>query len=135
MAALYLRGLIWRSRMSNLLETGSDYLHTQLKQFASSEVTYCRGEDSVVVCAVIGNTKVEVDDGSGTKVKTDIVDFIISAADLVRNGNSIEPQHGDKIYFGRYEYEVLFLAGDGCWRFSDAFGKTMRIHTKRTGDL
>ncbi|MFA5291945.1 MAG: hypothetical protein WC496_02810 [Phycisphaerae bacterium] len=121
--------------MSNLLETGSDYLQAQLKQFASSEVAYRRGQDSVVVKAIIGSTKVEVDDGGGAKIKTDIIDFLISTADLVLNGSAITPQHGDKIELGSCEYEVLFLAGDGCWRFSDAFGKTMRIHTKRTGDV
>jgi hypothetical protein len=44
----------------------------------------------------------------------------------------IQPKYGDQIVVeGQGTYEVLDLAGAGCWRYSDPYQMTYRIHTKK----
>ena len=65
------------------------------------------------------------------------MDFLIRAYDLVMAGQKTLPQSGDQIHFARAEqmmvFEVMALAGQACWRYSDSFGQTLRIHTKQVG--
>lgn len=65
---------------------------------------------------------------------TQITDFLIGAEDL-----PIDPQPGDMLRHtvGEkvFEYQVIHLDGERCWRWSDPINNTqMRIHTiLRTG--
>jgi len=124
--------------MGDLLRQGSQWLAGVLKQHAASPVTYSRppaDEDGETVeleiAATLGKTDYEKSDQYGLPVGATASDFLVSAADFT--GTFGEPQVGDRIVFAGAVYEVLELPGQGCWRWSDGFGNTMRIHTKRIG--
>ena len=123
--------------MSDLLQQASDWLEGIRHQHASQAVTYHRGTDSVPLHATVGKTDYEVEDEYGFCVKAEVVDFLIRADDLVMAGQKTLPQLGDQIRFTRGEqimvFEVMALAGQSCWRYSDSFGQTLRIHTKQVG--
>jgi hypothetical protein len=124
--------------MGDLLRQGSQWLAGVLKQHASSPVTYSRppaddeGETlELEIAATLGKTDYEKSDQYGLPVGATATDFLVPAADFT--GTFGEPQVGDRIVFAGAVYEVLELPGQGCWRWSDGFGNTMRIHTKRIG--
>ena len=79
----------------------------------------------------------EVDDGYGVVQKWESRDFLILAADLILAGLQTLPQRGDRILETQagttYTYEVLAPGKEPPFRFSDAFRKTLRIHTKQIG--
>jgi hypothetical protein len=87
--------------------------------------------------ATIGKTTFELDDGYGVLVRHESRDFLVLAADLVLAGVPVIPQRGDRIEETQgdatFVYEVSAPAKEPCWRFSDAFRKTLRIHTKEIG--
>ena len=45
-----------------------------------------------------------------------------------------EPQAGDVIVANNRKYEVMDLGGESCWRWSDPYRMTLRIHTKDIGE-
>jgi len=125
--------------MGDLLRQGSQWLAGVLKQHASSPVTYSRppaddeGETlELEIAATLGKTDYEKSDQYGLPVGATASDFLVSTADLTATFG--EPQAGDRIVADSAVYEVLELPGQGCWRQSDGFGNTMRIHTKQIGD-
>mgnify|MGYP000879250865 CR=1 FL=1 len=124
--------------MADLLQTGSDWLQSQRKAHTSQAVTYSRGEDEVVLNATIGKTEYQVSDENGFEVTCEAVDFLVTAADLILSGIITLPQQGDKISLTRggiaTVFEVMALAGQGHYRYSDSFGQTLRIHTKQVAE-
>ena len=123
--------------MADLLETASNWLEDQRTLYRSRTVTYQRGADTVDVPASIGRTTFEVDDGYGVVQKWESRDFLILAGDLILAGVQTLPQRGDRILETQasttYTYEVLAPGKEPPFRFSDAFRKTFRIHTKQIG--
>jgi len=124
--------------MGDLLRQGSQWLAGVLKQHASSPVTYRRPPTDdeeepleLEIAATLGKTDYEKLDQYSLPVGATATDFLVSAADLA--GTFGEPLSGDRIVFDGAVFEVLDLPGQGCWRWSDGFGNTMRIHTKRIG--
>ena len=121
--------------MADLLEQGSAWLDQQRVQHMSRSVTYCRGETSVEVQATIGKWTFEIDDGTGILEKIESRDFLILAEELIVNGQLTVPQRGDRIRETSgdkvYVYEVLAPGREDCWRFSDPYRKTLRIHSKQ----
>ena len=121
--------------MTDLLQQGSDWLEAKRTQYASRVVTYARGAQSVEVLATIGKTTFEVDDGYGVLVRHESRDFLILTADLVLDDTPTLPQRGDCIRETQdqqvFVYEVSAPGKEPCWRFSDAFRKTLRIHSKQ----
>jgi hypothetical protein len=121
--------------MVDLLRKSSDWLEDQRTRHATSTVQYVRGSRSVEVSATIGKTTFEVDDGYGVLVCHQSRDFLILAADLVLDGTMAIPQRGDRIQETQsgttFVYEVSAPGKEPCWRYSDAFRKTLRIHTKQ----
>ncbi len=115
--------------MANLLKTGSDWLESMREAHCSSPVAYRRGVDSHDLNATYGQTEYEVDDGDGATINTYVVDFLVLASALPFD----EPEIGDQVVADGRVYEVLPVSGQGCWRWSDRFSKTMRIHTKDLG--
>ena len=114
--------------MTDMLRQGADWLEQMRTQHCSSPVEYRRGDDTVAVNATFGRTSYEVADESGFTIGAHIWDFLILANDL-----GLEPEPGDVIAANGRKYEVMNLGGDGCWRWSDPFRRTYRIHTKDTG--
>ena len=119
--------------MADLLQQASDWLEAKRTQYASRVVTYARGSQSVDIPATIGKTTFEVDDGYGVLVRHESRDFLLLTTDLVLGEQSILPQRGDRIRETQnqqiFVYEVSAPGKEPCWRYSDAFRKTFRIHT------
>ena len=121
--------------MTDLLRRSSDWLEEKRTRHAASTVEYVRGSQSVDLLATVGKTAFEVDDGYGVLVRYESRDFLILAADLVLNDMSALPQRGDRIRETQggttFVYEVTAPGKEPCWRYSDAWRKTLRVHSKQ----
>lgn len=122
--------------MPDLLQTGSDWLADRLKEHASRQVIYRRGGQQVAVQATIGRTLLKLDDGyGGVRMEWTDRDFLIQAADMVLGGVAVLPERGDLVRetvgTKTYVYEVMAPGKEPPWRWSDAFRKLLRIHTKQ----
>lgn len=120
--------------MSDLLESGSDWLAGQLKAHAGREVVYRRGAESAAVTATIGRTEFETIDEHGAVGKWEARDYLIHAADLLLGGAAVLPERGDRIEETQgnqtFVYEVLAPSNEPVWRYSDAYRTLLRVHTK-----
>lgn len=121
--------------MSDLLEASSAWLEDQRTKHLSRTVTYRRGDQSALVAATIGRTVFHVDDQYGAQIRSESRDYLILTTDLVVGASAILPQRGDQVRetVGSkvYVYEVLAPGDEPCFRFSDPYRKTLRIHTKQ----
>jgi hypothetical protein len=86
------------------------------------------GQADADVRATFGKTDYEVADGYGATIQSHVIDFLILADEL-----GLEPEPGDVIVADGRKYEVMNLGGEGCWRWSDPYRQTYRIHTKDIG--
>lgn len=120
--------------MPDLLKVSSAWLEAQRKSYAAGAVTYCRGEQSVVVQATVGSTMFEVVSDYGAIERTESRDFLITAADLVLGGAEVLPVRGDQVKeligSATVIYEVMAPGDEPPWRYSDPWRKTLRVHTK-----
>jgi hypothetical protein len=120
--------------MANLLGTAATWLEGKRKAFATIDVTYRRGEDSITVKATVGRTTFEQDNADGIILRNESRDYLITAADLLLDGETVLPAIGDRIEETSGEttfiYEVLPIGSQQCWRYSDDYRLTLRIHTK-----
>ncbi len=115
--------------MGDMLRQGNEWLQQQRAAHMASPVTYRRaGQPDKVVVATFGKTDYEVADDYGATIQTQVIDFLILASEL-----EFPPQAGDVIVANNSNYETMSLAGQGCWRWSDSYKITYRIHTKDTG--
>lgn len=105
------------------------------RQIAGVPITYRRGATGVALTAIVGQTPVELDEGHGTIVRSQVRDYLISATDLVVGGEPIQPARGDRIEENRggktYVYEVMPLGSEGPWRWSGPGRDTYRVHTRQ----
>ena len=115
--------------MGDLLRQGSQWLEQMRTAHCSSPVTYRRGGDAHEVNATFGRTEYEVEDGYGLTVAANVTDFLILAEDFPFD----EPAAGDQVVADGVVYEVMSLAGQGHWRWSDPYRTTMRVHAKEVG--
>ena len=113
----------------DLLRDGLNWLEQRRTAHMTSPVIYHReGQVDAEVQATFGKTDYEVADEYGSTVRTHVIDFLILADELGQ-----EPQAGDVIVADDRRYEVMDLAGQGAWRWSDPYRTTFRIHTKDIG--
>lgn len=124
--------------MADILHAGQEWLADQLKEHASRQVVYQRGLQQVSVQATIGRTLLKLDDGyGGVRMEWTDRDFLIQSADLVLGAAAVTPERGDRIRetvgAKTSVFEVMPYGGEPPWRFSDPFGKLLRIHTKFVG--
>jgi len=123
--------------VSDLLERGAAWLDQQRSRHLTRTVTYLRGTESVELAAAIGKTVFEQADEYGVIHRTESRDYLISATDLVLGGTQEQPKAGDRVRETAGEqvflYEVMAPGGEPPWRFSDAYRRTLRIHTKFVG--
>lgn len=100
-------------------------------------MTYRRGSESLNLAATIGQTEFTVDDGTGVVQRIESRDFLILASDLVLSGIAQLPERGDRIEESSgttvFVYEVTAPGPEPCWRWSDPYRQTLRIHTKLVG--
>lgn len=99
-------------------------------------ITYNRGADSVDdLIALIQSADYELVDHIGHVIYVQGHDYILRAEDLVIDNVAILPQRGDVIEqtMGDYIYrfEVLDIAGRGCYGYEDTERKLFRIHAKQ----
>jgi len=121
-----------------MLETGNAWLQAQRKASMAKTVTYRRGAASVAVQATIGQTAFDIDQGDGAPVAFQSRDYLITVADLVLSAALAIPQEGDTIeetvtvgaVTTTYKHEVARFGAEECYRYSDPYRITFRIHTK-----
>ena len=125
--------------MVDLLQKGMAWLEAQRTKFMTQSVVYQRGGEAggaVEVLATIGTTTFNVDDGGGALLRIESRDYLISVADLIIGETPILPKRGDRIRETSggqvFVYEVVGPGDEPCWRWSDAYRTTMRIHAKQT---
>jgi hypothetical protein len=120
--------------VADLLQQASAWLDRVRRANLAHTVTYLRGDQSVDVPATVGRTDFEAVDAYGAVERTESRDFLILAADLVLSGAAVLPEPGDRIrevQNGKtYVYEVMAPAKEPCWKWSDPYRRTLRIHTK-----
>ena len=120
--------------MADLLQVGSDWLEDKRTEFMSRLVNYRRGNNGVDVQATVGKTVFDIQNEYGLIEKTETRDYLILADDLVLDGVAILPKRGDRVQEEAgdtiYIYEVMAPGNEPEWRYSDAYRKTLRIHTK-----
>ncbi|MBE7465495.1 MAG: hypothetical protein HS116_18615 [Planctomycetes bacterium] len=120
--------------MRDLLAEGSAWLERQRTKHLSRTVTYRRGGESVEVRATVGKTVFQVDKGYGLQERYETRDYLILAADLALSGVAILPKPGDRVLetdAGKcFVYEVMAVGNEPCWRYSDPYRRTLRMHTK-----
>lgn len=122
----------------SLLESGMSWLEEQRREHMTRTVTYRRGSLSVELPATAGEHSYPVVDVDGIMMRVSIRDYLISAADLVLGGRTVEPQEGDRVEetlgSDTIIYEVLSPGGgEDAWRWSDQYRNTLRVHTKQYG--
>ena len=121
--------------MADLLQQASDWLETKRTQYATRAVCYVRGGQSADVSATVGKTTFEVDDGYGVLVRHESRDYLVLAADLKFGEIPTLPQRGDLVRETQggqvFVYEVTAPGNEPCWRYSDPYRKTLRIHSKQ----
>jgi len=115
--------------MGDLLRQGCQWLAQMRGAHCASQVTYRRRETELALSATFGRPDREVEDQFGVRVGATMTDFLIAAADFAPTFG--EPEPGDRITADGQVYEVLDLAGQGHWRWSDPHRTTFRIHTKQ----
>jgi hypothetical protein len=117
--------------MGDLLNAGSRWLSDVLHEYASRQVTYVRGPDSVTLTAVIGQQEFLIGTGPGrSKLIRSDRDFFIKAAELKLGGELVTPEKGDKVldFDGTYE---LASFNDEPWFQADQDGIELQCHTRR----
>ncbi len=123
--------------MGYLLEKSSAWLEGMREKHCTRPVTYCRSGECVTVLATVGKTVFQIARDYGPFERFESRDYLVTAAELVLQGNLILPSRGDTIREtdgGKtYEYEVMAPGGEPDWRWSDDYRQTLRIHTKRIG--
>lgn len=117
--------------MSSAMNIAIAQLADTLESVAGRSVVYRRGDTSLAIVAVVGDTRAFVLDGSGNQVEHRVRDYLIRSADL----GGLEPRAGDRIEEtepgeGANVYEVFAPAGDAVARPSDPAGVVWRVHTQ-----
>ena len=123
--------------MADLLEQASVWLGRMRASHMGRKVTYRRGQQSVEVTATVGQTTFEVINDSGFAELVHSRDYLIAADTLVISGTAVIPKPGDRIeelLNGQTLVHDVMSPDQGkpCWRYSDPYRRTMRIHTKQT---
>lgn len=123
--------------MADLLANAATWLAQQRTKHLSQPVVYRRDALIVTVSATIGKTEFEVDDEFGVVQRIESRDFLILTSGLVLDGNVTLPERGDIIEeqagTQTLQYEVTAPGKEPCWRYSDLYRQTLRIHTKAIG--
>lgn len=127
--------------MADLLAQGAAWLDGQRHRYLTQTVTYRRGESAVQVQATIGRTVFRLNDAYGATVRHISRDYLIRAADLVLNGERVEPKRGDLVIETddagiEHTHEVMGPGASGGgpdWRYSDPQRLVLRIHNKEIG--
>ncbi len=124
--------------MADLLTKGVAWMAGKLKASASRLAVYSRGTASVTLSITLGHTLLRTaDDQGGETLGWTDADIILTAADLVLNGQPTVPVLGDRIAipFGlqTWTFEILPMGGEQPWRWCDGSHTLLRVHLKKIG--
>ncbi|AMV18908.1 hypothetical protein [Planctomyces sp. SH-PL14] len=117
-----------------MLDDLLDDVFDALDEIESVCITYRRGNQSVDLRAVVGETRSIDDTGKGQVITSRTRDYLIRTDALVLNGEQVEPRTLDKI-----EQEINGVAttwtvrnddAGECFRYSDRSRRRLRIHTQ-----
>ena len=120
--------------MPDLLGNAMRWLEAQRRKHLTVPVIYRLGDQSVELPATIGRTVFKVSDDYGRYQYIESRDYLVTAADLVLNGETTLPESGDEIVENGQIYEVMAPNGEPEWRYSDSSRQCLRIHTKHIGE-
>lgn len=116
--------------MNDVLKTSSAWLEAMRHRHRTVPIAYRRGENMLPLLATIGKTEFETDDGAGAVIRSESRDFLIRTAEIAL----FPPVAGDLIVETDGTQELLFEVAappsQPVWRYSDAYRRTLRIHTK-----
>ena len=116
--------------MANLLKAAQEWMDGQRRSHCTDTIAYTRGTDTVELAGTLGRSQHEIDDGNGALIRVDSVDWIFTSADLLPTFN--EPAVGDRITEATGEVWMVTTFGvDPCWRYTDDFRHSLRVHTRR----
>jgi len=123
--------------MTNIMRQGAELLSEVRHSSTVESITYKRDALSVSISATIGRVQDDRGDIEDAAFFSEMVDFIVRAADLVLDGSQTLPQDGDTIEYdsgdGVVVYQVRRDELDQTYRRCDEFGLDMRVHTMRKG--
>lgn len=121
--------------LSDMLQNGLAWLSQQLTAHASRAVIYRRDALSAELRATIGRSLYEQDNGEGVITRSQVRDYLIDTSELMNSVIGSLPRRGDQIIElennCQYTFEVMSLAGEPPWRYSDPFRLKLRIHTRQ----
>jgi hypothetical protein len=115
--------------MADLINQGLAWLKGQRELHMSASIEYRKGASIFLVSATVGKSTFNLNDSVGAQIVIKTRDFIVGA-DILQ----IEPEAGDKIESNGEVFEVVCPGGEPCWRWSDAYNRTKRIHTQFIGE-
>lgn len=98
------------------------------------QIRYRRGSREVLLQATLGQSKWDAVDDNGNLLRCQSQDYLVLAAELVINGNRIEPARGDVIEEcvpgQKRTFEVLPGPNNQVFAVMDTMGVELRIHTQ-----
>lgn len=120
----------------SIMSTSLAWLSQNMKAHLSESGIIRRGTHEPVSAPMrVGKTMADVEGANGVTVRTNIADFLITAADYIIGGVPVEPLRGDEIDYGGKTYRAMPIAGGEVWRYAENVNRTvLRIHTKEVGD-
>lgn len=107
------------------MDAALSLLETNLMRFQGVAVQYLRGDMSLDVHALPGQTRQSHDADFSVTVDARLYDFLVPTREL-----ALTPEIGDRIVWRDTAFEVLDSLGEGCWRYDTAYRHFKRIHTK-----
>lgn len=114
------------------METAIAAMQSTLRSSHGLAVTYRRGDASVSVTAVLGQTLFRLDRELGTE-RIVAKDYLIQAAALILDGAVVLPKRGDTISELRgattYTHTVSAPGDEPCYSFSGTGRSQLRVHT------
>jgi len=119
--------------MADIIKNAMAWLEAQRREHLTIPIIYRRGENAVELPATVGKTVFKVSDDYGRFQYIESRDYLIHAANLVLDGQTVLPEAGDEIEENGFVYEVMAPNGEPEWRYSDSYRQCYRIHTKLTG--
>ncbi|WP_417392032.1 hypothetical protein [Gimesia sp.] len=122
--------------MANLFYKAAKWVAAQTKAHASQSVVYRRGLSVATISATVGRTVYESLDSEGVTAHIESADWLITAADLVLDGQAVTPERNDLIEFTlngvKNTFKVLPMGKDvPIFTYCDNATQVMiRVHTK-----
>lgn len=125
--------------MADLLDSGLSWLRGKRHAQMTREIVYQRGAIRIEINATVGRTPFEQEDSQGRVIQIEARDYLIRSEDLVIAGKQVEPARGDKVHdtIGTkvHTFEVLPSGTVPAFSYSDAYRRTIRVHTKHVGSV